>query len=325
MDHEVAALVTWGGLTWTAHGRPRPSAAAPSETEPFVDGAAFGAIATTDRRTTQRDSPFDRCSRATRSLGRPRDNAWSFTFLLPSSIRCAAAVAAPGRSFSNPRRFSLASFLSNFQCLEIRCFFSSLFLLLFLLLLLLLFFSFFKESDDTKGRRARSSPLYSPSTSTLHALVHHRRRRHHHHHQHHHHRRHHHRHRHWYVTRSGRNQSNRSSFASRFFFSRERVRRVRDWESTWNESEDCEAPSSDVSLRSGSTNNRFVFRPFRQRFWPCRSRMTELTTNRGAPSSITCYTEADREGRLRCARSLERNHPSPPLRPPFPLHWVNRW
>lgn len=41
---------------------------------------------------------------------------------------------------------------------------------------------------------------------------------------------------------------------------------------------------------------------------PCRSRMTELTTNRGAPSSITCYTGADRGGKLR-AHLQTRHHP----------------
>lgn len=39
-----------------------------------------------------------------------------------------------------------------------------------------------------------------------------------------------------------------------------------------------------------------------------RSRMTELTTNRGAPSSITCYTGADRGGKLR-AHLQTRHHP----------------
>lgn len=74
--------------------------------------------------------------------------------------------------------------------------------------------------------------------------------------------------------------------------------------------------SNDISLGHGYT---FVFETladllkiFRlvvsSTIRPCRSRMTELTTNRGAPSSITCYTGADRGGKLR-AHLQTRHHP----------------
>lgn len=72
--------------------------------------------------------------------------------------------------------------------------------------------------------------------------------------------------------------------------------------------------SNDISLGHGYTfvlTCRFIKDISFSRFIndsALRSRMTELTTNRGAPSSITCYTGADRGGKLR-AHLQTRHHP----------------
>lgn len=127
-------------------------------------------------------------------------------------------------------------------------------------------------------RKVRNS-LHSASTSTQRALMHHHR----------------------YVTISGSNQSE-------IPFLIHRATKVR-WELQLDEFERYFTWARLYVRFERLANLLKIFRlVVSSTIRPCCSRMTELTTNRGAPSSITCYTGADRGGKLR-AHLQTRHHP----------------
>lgn len=128
---------------------------------------------------------------------------------------------------------------------------------------------FSRVPATVRGSARRNEARPFPSTSTLRALVHHHR----------------------HVTVSGR---------ARLDVPRVSLAR-------WTARGQPERRGSLLSARVFvSTLARLV--RFAKDFSPCRSRMTELTTNRGAPSSITCYTTEHRGGRQRAHLHIRR-HP----------------